>query len=198
MKPELSAIEQLGDRGILIRFAHRPSGQLTAHLMGLAGAARALPGVLDASPGLTTVLIEAEASAMEAIRDRIPSLVAAAMPVEGVTHEVALCYDGQDLEWVCRRLNLSAKELASRHCRPVYDVRLLGSPGFIYLSDVPAELAVPRLQEPRQEVPQGSVGIAGMQTGIYGRPRPGGWRIIGTVGRVPQVCPGDRVRFKPS
>lgn len=198
MKPELQGVEPLGDRALLIRFANRPSAQLTAHLMGVAGAARALSGVVDASPGLTTVLIEAESQMTEALLGRIPSLVARAVPVEGVFHEVALRYDGRDLDWVCDYLHLSPEELASRHSRPVYDVRLLGSPGFIYLSDVEAELALPRLQDPRQEVPQGSVGIAGVQTGIYGLARPGGWRIIGTVSRVPRVHPGDRVRFQPS
>jgi allophanate hydrolase subunit 1 len=76
-------------------------------------------------------------------------------------------------------------------------VRLLGSPGFVYLSDVAADIAVPRLGEPRKAVPAGSVGIGGTQTGIYARPRPGGWRIIARAPDLPQMIPGDRVRFVP-
>jgi allophanate hydrolase subunit 1 len=55
-------------------------------------------------------------------------------------------------------------------------------------------------------VPAGSVGIGGLQTGVYPLSTPGGWRIIG---RTPAVLydprrepaallePGCRVRFRP-
>jgi inhibitor of KinA len=53
-------------------------------------------------------------------------------------------------------------------------------------------------------VPAGSVGIAGLQTGIYPSESPGGWQLIGRtpvkpfdVGRLqPSLLkPGDSVRF---
>ena len=53
------------------------------------------------------------------------------------------------------------------------------SPGFPYLSIVPAPLAAPRLPTPRKYAAAGSVGIAGTQTGVYPQASPGGWRIIG-------------------
>jgi inhibitor of KinA len=38
---------------------------------------------------------------------------------------------------------------------------------------------MPRKQAPRLQIEEGSVGIAGKQTGIYPLTSPGGWQIIG-------------------
>jgi inhibitor of KinA len=60
---------------------------------------------------------------------------------------------------------------------------------------VDERINAPRLDVPREKVAQGSVGIGGKQTGIYGRSRPGGWRLIGAVTVIPDIMPGDRIRF---
>jgi KipI family sensor histidine kinase inhibitor len=191
------AVEPFGDRSFLVRFAAEPSSALTAVLAGLARAVARLEGVLDACPGLTTVLVETDGHRPDLVGAAVSDLMAALKPSEGKLHEVQVLYDGEDLEWVCGHLGLERKTLIGLHSQPVYDVRLLGSPGFVYLSDVVPQIAVPRLPEPRQMVPAGSVGIGGRQAGIYGRARPGGWRIIGRAAEVPMVVPGDRVRFIP-
>lgn len=189
------SVEMLGDRAVLVRFHAEPSSQLTALLTGLARAATGIEGVLDACPGLTSVLIETpHPSKAEAA---VPGLMAEVEPAEGTLHRVELTYDGEDLEWVCNYLQTDPQTLIARHSAAAYDVRLLGSPGFVYLSDVAEDIAVPRLDEPRRSVAAGSVGIGGRQTGIYGLPRPGGWRIIGRAGELPVMAPGDRVRFSP-
>jgi inhibitor of KinA len=78
------------------------------------------------------------------------------------------------------------------------------SPGFPYLGIVPSAIAMPRRAEPRLQVPAGSVGIAGLQTGIYPQQNPGGWRLIGRTplrifdanrARPFLIEPGDVVRF---
>ncbi len=65
---------------------------------------------------------------------------------------------------------------------------------------------MPRRPTPRTRVPEGSVGIAGRQTGIYPQESPGGWQIVGRTRvrpfdprRTPQflVEAGDRMRFVP-
>lgn len=190
-------VEAFGDRSFLVRFSAEPSADLTAILAALAKAAARMEGVLDACPGLTTVLVEAEDDRRDAVRAALPALMAEVEPAEGALHEVEVTYDGEDLEWVCEHLGLEREALIALHSEAVYDVRLLGSPGFVYLSDVVPELAVPRLPEPREMVPAGSVGIGGRQAGIYGRARPGGWRILGRAAEVPMIVPGDRVRFAP-
>ena len=41
------------------------------------------------------------------------------------------------------------------------------------------KIAAPRRESPRTAIPKGSVGIAGMQTGVYPIETPGGWQLIG-------------------
>ena len=53
------------------------------------------------------------------------------------------------------------------------------TPGFPYLGGMDKNLATPRLDNPRGKIKEGSVGIAGSQTGIYPIDSPGGWQLIG-------------------
>ena len=68
------------------------------------------------------------------------------------------------------------------------------------------KIATPRLEKPRSKIPQGSVGIAGAQTGLYPIESPGGWRLIGRTPLNPFVpgaanpflfAAGDYLRFVP-
>jgi inhibitor of KinA len=96
---------------------------------------------------------------------------------------VPVCYDGKfgfDLDAVCERNHISQEELVRLHTSNTYHVYLIGFlPGFPYMGFVDPQLEVPRHQSPRQNVPAGSVGVAGKQTGIYPFDSPGGWQIIG-------------------
>jgi inhibitor of KinA len=79
-------------------------------------------------------------------------------------------------------------------------------PGFAYMGKVNAAIQIARHASPRKEVQAGSVGIAGMQTGIYPMNSPGGWQIIG---RTPikifdkdpailgKLSAGNRIQFYP-
>ncbi|MEO6589755.1 MAG: 5-oxoprolinase subunit PxpB [Pyrinomonadaceae bacterium] len=85
-----------------------------------------------------------------------------------------------DLEYISRTKNLSKSEIVEIFTSKIYRVFMLGFlPGFPYMGEVDERIAVPRKQSPRLKVPQGSVGIAGNQTGIYPLESPGGWQIIG-------------------
>jgi inhibitor of KinA len=77
-------------------------------------------------------------------------------------------------------------------------------PGFPFLTGLPKNLATPRRDTPRKEIPPGSVGIGGAQTGIYPLRSPGGWNLIGRtplqlfdpIKNPPALLrAGDRVRF---
>ena len=197
MKPR--SIRILGDRGIVVEFDAEPSRELTSLLAGLAEAARSMDGVIDAAPGHRTFLVETAPGKQESTLLRLRDLAGVtAEPSVGNLHNVSIVYDGPDLKWVCNHTGLPLEELIRKHSDRTYDVRVIGSPGFIYLSEVAAGIAAPRLETPRGLVPEGSVGIGGRQTGIYGRTRPGGWRLIGRVPTIPEVRPGDQIQFKPT
>lgn len=115
------------------------------------------------------------------------------------------CY-GQDVPEIARRTGLSEEEVIRRHSSAIYTVYMLGfSPGLPYMGGLPPELALPRLETPRERVPEGTVAIAN-QTVVYALTSPGGWHW---VGRTPVkmfdptkdpptfLTAGDKVRFVP-
>jgi inhibitor of KinA len=97
--------------------------------------------------------------------------------------KVPVCYDsifGIDIEKLSEAKNLSVNEVISKHCNVIYEVYSIGFlPGFTYMGIVDEKIQMPRHEKPRQNVLAGSVGIAGIQTGIYPSNSPGGWQIIG-------------------
>ena len=125
------------------------------------------------------------------------------------TIEIPVCYGdefGPDLEHVAKIHALSAEQVIAQHCWQTYHAYFLGfAPGFAYLGDLPEIIATPRLETPRQQVPAGSVGIAGRQTAIYPFTTPGGWHLIGRTplclfradcDPMSLISIGDRVRFR--
>jgi inhibitor of KinA len=123
--------------------------------------------------------------------------------------QIPVCYDaefGPDLDDVARHAQISAKEVVDLHSTAEYRVACIGFvPGFPFLAGLPEELATPRREMPRKEIPPGSVGIGGAQTGIYPSRSPGGWNLIGrtplklfdpTKNPPALLRPGDRVRFR--
>lgn len=124
--------------------------------------------------------------------------------------EIPVCYDAEfapDLDSVAAHAGISPAEVIRRHSSTGYEVAFVGfTPGFGYLTGLPAELAAPRLPSPRTRVPAGSVGIAGDQTGIYPSATPGGWRLIGRTplrmfdanrAEPSLLSIGNGVRFRP-
>ena len=124
--------------------------------------------------------------------------------------KIPVCYDrdfGPDLANIAALKNISPEDIIRLHTSGVYNVYLVGFlPGFPYLGFVNPQLEVPRLASPRPNVPKGSVGIAGKQTGIYPLDSPGGWQIIGRTPtkifdplKSPPVIAevGDTVSFYP-
>lgn len=126
------------------------------------------------------------------------------------TVEIPVCYGGEfgpDLEFVAEHNNLSAEEVIHIHTSGSYLVYMIGfAPGFPYLGGMSEQIATPRRQTPRMLIPAGSVGIAGMQTGVYPIATPGGWQLIGRTPLElfrPNDDPpsllqsGDIIRFYP-
>ncbi|MCA0988884.1 5-oxoprolinase subunit PxpB [Guptibacillus algicola] len=87
---------------------------------------------------------------------------------------------GPDLEDLAKQKRMQHEDIIKIHTNEDYLVNMIGFlPGFPYLSGLDERIAAPRLDNPRQKVPAGSVGIAEAQTGVYPLESPGGWNIIG-------------------
>src|SRR5699024_2039294 len=119
---------------------------------------------------------------------------------------VAVAYDGPDLDDVATATGLAPEEVIAAHTGTEWTVAFTGfAPGFGYLVGGDRRLNVPRRDAPRTAVPAGSVGLAGSFSGVYPRPSPGGWQLIGrTDARLWQpdrdppalLRPGMTVRFE--
>jgi biotin-dependent carboxylase-like uncharacterized protein len=112
--------------------------------------------------------------------DGVPS--GSAPSVAGPTGMVRIdtVYQGQDLARVAELIGLSIDGVVAAHTGATWRVAFCGfAPGFAYLSGGDPRLVVPRRAEPRSEVPSGAVGLAGEYSGVYPRPSPGGWQLIG-------------------
>lgn len=97
--------------------------------------------------------------------------------------EIPVCYGGEfgpDIEEVAELNKLTVDEVIKIHSEGKYLVYMIGfAPGFPYLGGMSEKIAAPRRETPRLAIPEGSVGIAGMQTGVYPIETPGGWQLIG-------------------
>jgi KipI family sensor histidine kinase inhibitor len=173
-----------------------------------------IPEVVEAIPGMnniTVVLRNPHSVALDAIEllQRWWEESEALEP-ESRYIEIPVVYGtaaGPDLGEVARHAGLTEKQVVELHSSIDYVVWFLGfQPGFPYLGGLPEQLATPRRDEPRLQVPAGSVGIGGAQTGIYPLATPGGWQLIGHTplplfdpdrNEPVLLRPGDTVRFIP-
>jgi inhibitor of KinA len=96
--------------------------------------------------------------------------------------KIPVCYNlnfAPDIKTLADSKNLSVEEVIQLHTSGTYKVYMLGFlPGFAYMGEVNEKMIIPRKPQP-VNVEQGSVGIAGKQTGIYPLASPGGWQIVG-------------------
>jgi KipI family sensor histidine kinase inhibitor len=209
-------IREAGDSAMLLELEEVIDAGVNARAIAIAGALRAgaPAGVRDVVSTYRTVAVhfdplQADVEAMRAAMARASSTPAT--DLIGKTVDVPVQYggeDGPDLLEVAQFANLSPPAAIGVHSGTPYRVFMLGFlPGFAYMGSVDATIAMPRRETPRVRVPTGSVGIAGLQTGVYPRESPGGWRLIGrTNARVfdasrAETClfaPGDVVRFTPA
>lgn len=222
MRKKKPVIQAFGDHGLLVRFGDSidPAINDQVHLLALALRRRQYPWLRESVPGYASLLIFYDLSiidlleASEAIKEVLHELPEAHFQRSADHHkneapvEVPVFYGkahGPDLETVAQLHHMTPQEVIHAHTQPTYRVYMIGfMPGFPYMGPLSSRLETPRLSQPRQSVEAGSVGIAGLQTGIYPSKSPGGWRILG---RTPLVLfnperdppclfqPGQTVRF---
>ena len=205
----------LGDAALLLELGAEIDPALNArvHALAVQLLAAPLPGVSEVTPAYTSLLVHYDPLLLDyadvrdwALAQAERSQAQVARPARVV--EVPVRYggaDGPDLDFVAQHCGLTPAGVVRLHCAAEYRVYMMGfTPGFAYLGGLDARLAAPRLETPRTLIPAGSVGIAGMQTGIYPLDSPGGWRLIGRTSlrlfdpAADPPCllaPGDVVKF---
>ncbi|MGY5034905.1 5-oxoprolinase subunit B family protein [Streptomyces sp. 900116325] len=171
-----------------------------------------LPAVREIVPGARTVLLDGIAGrtpdgsarlARELVSWEVPPL----RRDTGEAVEIPVVYDGPDLTDVAAAWGVTVADVPRIHAGTEFRVAFCGfAPGFGYLTGLPQHLHMPRRATPRTRVPAGALALAGAYTGVYPRPSPGGWQIIGRMpepgelwnpAREPAalLSPGARVRF---
>jgi KipI family sensor histidine kinase inhibitor len=214
-------IVPIGDAALLVVLGEAPDAALTerAHELAVGVEARRgdVPAIGRPVPAHASVLVPFDPLATSAAEvERVLHDVLATRPTARPSHddepplEIAVRYggpDGPDLEAVAASAGLTPDEVVALHAGATFRVLFLGfAPGFAYLGGLPPELEMPRRTTPREQVPAGSVGIAGAHSAVYPLAMPGGWNLIGRAEAIlfdprrdppTPLRPGLAVRFVP-
>ena len=201
---------------MLLVLAEQPDAELPQRIIQLAKRIRQVlgPVVIDLVPSWTTLLVHYDLlqSSYAGLVVRLEPLLEVwldqpVLPPTGRSLELPVWYAGEDLAHVARVCDLHVDDVIELHSAAQYRVGALGfAPGFAYMRELDARLALPRRSTPRTRIPAGSVAIAERQTAVYPQASPGGWHLLG-------LCPlplfdlhaespcllqiGDCVRFVP-
>ena len=181
-----------GESGLVVELADKIDLAVNSLVHALSRLIQAaLGGMVDAVvPTYRSVLVIFDPLAIdrETLMEKIEQLyqtvsVGGSKPSGGKIVVIPVLYGGDagpDLDFVARHNNLATEEVISIHTAVSYRIFMMGfTPGFPYLGGMSERIATPRLTSPRKEIPAGTVGIAGMQTGLYPQKSPGGWQLIG-------------------
>ncbi|TMW72078.1 5-oxoprolinase subunit PxpB [Alteribacter natronophilus] len=213
----ITSMKPVGERAIRIGFEERISEETNRYIAALCKAIeeQVHPAVTEWVPAYAslTVYYKPETSGFDEMKSFLESCVKDVHDLEGEGGRVIgipVLYGGEggpDLSELASHHGMDEEEVIRLHSEGDYLVYMLGfNPGFPYLGGLSDKLHTPRRDNPRQNVPAGSVGIAGEQTGIYPLASPGGWQLIGrTPARLfdPEqpdaflLRAGDRLRFRP-
>jgi len=179
-----------GDRGILVEYGEGidPDVNRKVRAMAMVLDRHPVAGIAAIVPTYRALLIQYDPGAIDvtrlkaALQDLEGRLATIAIPSPR-TVEIPVCYGGDcgpDIGFVAETHGLTVEDVIRLHSEPTYPIYMIGfTPGFPFLGGLPEVLHTPRLETPRTHVPEGSVGIANAQTGIYPVASPGGWQLIG-------------------
>ncbi|MEV0280181.1 allophanate hydrolase subunit 1 [Streptomyces sp. NPDC050610] len=197
----------VGDGALLVELDSGAAAEaLHAELLRRA-AADELPPVREIVPAARTVLLSGLADPARLAAELPTWTVPPLAPGRRGALDIAVRFDGPDLADVAELWDTSPEAVVRILSDTEFRVAFCGfSPGFGYLTGLPPRYHVPRRATPRTRVPVGSVGLAGPYAGVYPRPSPGGWQLVGSTdavlwdhSREPAAlfAPGTTVRFVP-
>ncbi|MFP3888234.1 5-oxoprolinase subunit PxpB [Priestia filamentosa] len=224
-----ATLSPLGDSAIVVTFGERIDYEIHKKIKMFMDTLEAHPfqGFIECVPAFTNVTIFYEplqvikVNKKRTIKNFISPFEIVSTLIKEKLNEVSkegdlkhrqvsipVCYGGDygpDLDHVAKYNNLTKEEVIHIHSNGEYLAYMIGfAPGFPFLGGLSEKVATPRRSSPRASIPAGSVGIAGMQTGVYPISTPGGWQLIGQTPIqlfLPNQNPpsllqaGDRVKF---
>ncbi|WP_312095932.1 5-oxoprolinase subunit PxpB [Niallia sp.] len=222
-------IEPFGDSAIVVRFGNKIDSTIHQKVQMLANylEKHPFPGYIECVPAYTNVTVYYHPfiiyeSYKQTINNLSPSALVKSFLEEIIEQleeeekrencivEIPVCYGGEygpDIETVAKHNHLTVDQVIDIHSNGEYRVYMIGfAPGFPFLGGMSEKIAAPRRVTPRHLISAGSVGIAGVQTGIYPIATPGGWQLIGQTPLklfLPNKNPpsllqaGDIVKFVP-
>lgn len=210
--------QPFGDRALLMQWAQIIDPGINTEVVSLSqaiqdaaigGVQYCIPAYCSLTVGYDPRLVKYEqlCTRIQALQSQLETARSPGVSARQLT--IPVCYEGDlapDLDLLSQHFGLEKEQIIHLHTHTVFRVYMLGfMPGFPYMGSLPKALETPRKTSPRLRVPAGSVGLAGLQTGIYPIESPGGWQIIG---RTPikifdpereqpfYLQAGDEVRFE--
>ena len=213
---KLPEVVPAGDAAVLILFSDEVSIEISARVHQLAWALekKCLEGVRELIPARSSLMLEYDPLVLsfEEIRSVVEGTSAKGLGtsmLEGRLREIPVVYGGlygPDLASVSQYHGMSDGDVVRLHSSVTYVVAALAfAPGQPSLIGLPAQLAMPRRESPRQLVPAGTLAITNQAT-IYTLAGPGGAMLVGRThcklfdpwsDPPTYLQPGDRVRFVP-
>ena len=216
-------ISSLGDTALIIDFGNiiDESINKVVHSLFYQLQNDPIPGMIEAVPAYSSLTIyydvlfirnklNKQTTAFEWISEGLKKYISKENIETGdpqLLIKIPVCYENEyasDLSFIASQNDISAEEVIYLHTAATYHVYMLGFlPGFAYMGMVDEKISSSRKQKP-VFVEAGSIGIAGLQTGIYPFRSQGGWQIIGRTPvelfdkeKINPVLfkPGDKIQF---
>jgi len=140
--------------------------------------------------GMASVLIEMatpDPRLLETVEHYLEEVDATAASLIGQEEvHIVVDYNGDDLATTATFFEVSATDLIAAHTSQTWRVAMMGfAPGFGYLEPLGDPLlaweSLPRRDNPRAQVPTGSVALAAGMSAAYPSSSPGGWHLLGTT-----------------
>jgi KipI family sensor histidine kinase inhibitor len=203
-----------GDAAITVEFSRTIDADANRRVLALDRhlAREPIAGITETVPTYRSLLVHYDPLQIpfDALGEQLAVLGQLPVPAAVPTRRwrIPVAYGGEngiDLEDVAKTLNITPDEVVARHIAGDYRVAMIGfTPGWSYLSGLPADMQMSRRQNPRLLTPAGTVSIGGIQTGIQCLAGPSGWHLLGrTAVRTYQLHrdpifllePGDAITF---
>jgi KipI family sensor histidine kinase inhibitor len=173
----------MGPTAALVECAAGEAGRV-ATAAAAAGVTVGHHGVVEVVPAASTVLVECTDPAS---LERSVAIVRGVEPPPtggsgAGSVELAVRFDGADLEAVAHQCRRPVDAVIESIVAATLTVEFCGfAPGFAYLGGLESWLHLPRRDQPRPRVPEGSFAIAAGYAAVYPTASPGGWHLLGST-----------------